>query len=161
MSADKAGEAIAYWYQHPAEYDPEEFGREPLTEADKEAGWTETPLYTRPDDYAAARAEASINGVWEQARQNHEHYSATGSKEEDIRFFALGLTGEAGEVANFVKKRWRDGDGHDEDLRKECADVLAYTMMLAQSLGMTPADLIEMVAHKQQVFIAKMEPRNG
>lgn len=95
--------------------------------------------------------------VWEQAQKNHERFSATGSDEDDIRFFALGLVGEAGEVANFIKKRWRDGDSYEDDLRKECADVLAYLMMLAWKLGMTPQSLIEMVGYKQQVFIEKME----
>lgn len=94
--------------------------------------------------------------VWQQARENHANYSATGDSEQDIRFFALGLAGEAGEVANFVKKRWRDGEGHDEDLRKECADVFAYNIMLADALGMSPTYLLEMVAYKQRVFIEKM-----
>lgn len=100
----------------------------------------------------------TLESVWAQARESHERYSATGSTEEDIRFFGLGLSGEAGEVANFIKKRWRDGDGdgHDEDLRMECADVFAYTIMLADKLGMTADDLVAMVAHKQGVFIKKM-----
>ena len=97
--------------------------------------------------------------VWRQARENHANYSATGDRETDIRFFALGLAGEAGEVANFVKKRWRDGDGHDADLRAEVADVFAYNIMLADALGMSPDDLIAEVARKQQVFIAKMKAR--
>lgn len=101
-----------------------------------------------------------LSGVWEQAQRNHLKYSATGSQEGDIRFFGLGLAGEAGEVANFIKKRWRDGDAHVDKIRAELADVLAYTMMLAHALGMTPAELISMVAHKQQVFIDKMEARN-
>lgn len=114
--------------------------------------------------------------VWQQARENHARHSATGSQEADIRFMALGLTGEAGEVmdallqaaglvsaagkvANLVKKRWRDGDGHDEALRFEVADVFAYTIMLADLLGMTPGDLIDTAAHKQQVFLEKMAAR--
>lgn len=101
----------------------------------------------------------TLESVWDQAQRNHAQYSETGSVEDDIRFFALGLTGEAGEVANFVKKRWRDGEAHTDDLRKECADVIAYTIMLADALGMTADDLIATVAHKQQVFIDKMEAR--
>lgn len=62
-------------------------------------------------------------------------------------------------AANFAKKRWRDGEPHTDDLRKECADVIAYTIMLADALGMTADDLIATVAHKQQVFIEKMEAR--
>ena len=110
---------------------------------------------------------ACIADIWEQARSNHERYSATGDAESDLRFLTLGLCGEAGELANFVKKRWRDGTAldratgllHLDECRKECADVLAYTMMVAQRLGMSPADLIDTVAEKQAVFVAKMEAR--
>jgi len=120
------------------------------------------------------RRTPDISGVWQQARDNHERYSATGDAESDIRFLTLGLTGEAGEVvtavleaasiaaaagrvANLVKKRWRDGDGHDDEIRKEIADTCAYAFMLAQAFGLQPTDLIETIAEKQQVFIAKME----
>lgn len=98
--------------------------------------------------------------VWAQAQRNHAQYSATGSTEEDIRFFGLGLAGEAGEVANFIKKRWRDGDAHGEALRKECADVFAYNIMLADALGMSALDLLETVDGKQKAFIAKMQARS-
>lgn len=112
--------------------------------------------------HAAGRAaERALAAVWQQARENHANYSATGDVETDIRFFALGLAGEAGEVANFVKKRWRDGDGHDADLRAEVADVFAYNIMLADALGMTPESLIAEVARKQQVFIEKMKARDA
>jgi NTP pyrophosphatase (non-canonical NTP hydrolase) len=107
------------------------------------------------EEYGAA----SIAGIWKQADQNHRLYSATGSAEDDLRFLTLGLVGEAGELANFVKKRWRDGDPHLEACRKECADVLAYTMMVAQALGMTAADLIAVVEEKQHVFVKKMAAR--
>lgn len=106
-----------------------------------------------------AIAAALLDQVWKQARHNHYKYSATGSRENDIRFLALGLTGEAGELANFVKKRWRDGDGHDEAIKLEIADVLAYAFMLAQTLGLSPAQLIQIVADRQLAFVAKMEAR--
>lgn len=101
----------------------------------------------------------AFRAVWEQARHNHDTYSATGDLEQDIRFFALALSGEAGEVANFVKKRWRDGDPYDGEIRFEVADVCAYAFMLAQRMGMTPEDLIATLAEKQRVFVAKMERR--
>jgi NTP pyrophosphatase (non-canonical NTP hydrolase) len=104
---------------------------------------------------------ADISDVWRQAQKNHERWSSTGSREGDIRFHALGLSGEAGEVANFVKKRWRDGDGHDDDLRKEVADVCAYAFMLADALGMTPQELIDTIAQKQSAFILKMMSREA
>lgn len=107
----------------------------------------------------ADRSSGSIVDVWKQAEDNHRRYSDTGDRENDIRFLTLGLTGEAGEVANFVKKRWRDGDGHDDDICLEIADVCAYAFMLASTMGMTPDDLIATIADKQRVFIAKMEAR--
>lgn len=102
---------------------------------------------------------SALEDVWNQARKNHEDYSATGDIENDIRFFALGLAGEAGELANFVKKRWRDGDGHDQAIRYEVADVCAYAFMLADRMGMSPGGLIATIAEKQQAFIAKMKAR--
>jgi NTP pyrophosphatase (non-canonical NTP hydrolase) len=102
---------------------------------------------------------ATLDSVWLQAEQNHRIYSDTGDHERDIQFLTLGLAGEAGEVANFVKKRWRDGDGHDDDIRKEIADVCAYAFMLANTMGMTPGDLMQVIADKQAVFVAKMQAR--
>lgn len=123
-----------------------------------------------PEEIAAV--PATLASVWRQALHNHETYSATGSVEDDIRFHGLGLSGEAGEaleaailvavsagkVANEVKKHWRDG-GRAEELRKECSDVFAYNIMLAQALGMGPQDLLDMVAYKQQVFVTKMQAK--
>ncbi len=52
----------------------------------------------------------------------------------------LGLTGEAGEVADKVKKVLRDRDGHfDDQIRAEIAlelgDVLWYVAQLASEMG--------------------------
>lgn len=107
----------------------------------------------------AAELGRRLLSVWEQARDNHARYSATDSRETDIRFMALGLAGEAGEVANFVKKRWRDGVGHDDALRFEVADVFAYTIMLADLLGMDADELVDRTAAKQIAFLAKMKAR--
>jgi len=55
--------------------------------------------------------------------------------EEDKKFCALSLCGEAGEVANLVKKQWRG----DEDprylkkLAKELADVQIFTILLCRA----------------------------
>lgn len=52
--------------------------------------------------------------------------------------YALGLTGEAGEVADLIKKGEFHGHGVDKvELRKELGDVLWYLSQLARVGGLT------------------------
>lgn len=69
---------------------------------------------------------------------------------------ALGLAGEAGEVADKVKKTIRDkgGDFTDETVRteiaKELGDVMWYLAALARDLGYTLEEIAEMNLAKTQ-----------
>lgn len=56
----------------------------------------------------------------------------------DRRFLALALVGEAGELANVVKKEWRgdftaDDPRYIESIREELADVQIYLYLLAEA----------------------------
>lgn len=58
----------------------------------------------------------------------------------------LGLVGEAGEVANKVKKILRDNSGqvtpgHIEEIQKELGDVLWYAAQLATEFGLDLDDV--------------------
>jgi NTP pyrophosphatase (non-canonical NTP hydrolase) len=55
--------------------------------------------------------------------------------EERLRFLALALAGECGELCNLMKKRWRDGNDRRDLLVDELADVGNYCHMLAMALG--------------------------
>ncbi|MFZ2187625.1 MAG: nucleoside triphosphate pyrophosphohydrolase family protein [Candidatus Moraniibacteriota bacterium] len=60
----------------------------------------------------------------------------------------LGLSGEAGEVAEKIKKVIRDkggiaDDATREDIKKELGDVLWYVTQLATELGLTLDDVAE------------------
>lgn len=58
----------------------------------------------------------------------------TGSPQE-LSYLALGLTGEAGEVAEKIKKYLRDGELDKLLVAKELGDVLWYLTRLANALG--------------------------
>lgn len=73
----------------------------------------------------------------------------------DERYLALGLCGEAGELANMVKKRWRDGADLQEEIRDEIADVRVYLELLAKCFGIEGAKLDERVRSKLVKVIEK------
>jgi len=70
-------------------------------------------------------------------------------KHRATEYLTLGLTGEAGEIANKVKKFIRDGATKDEYLAKrieigyEIGDVLWYCAVLADELEMNLGHIME------------------
>jgi NTP pyrophosphatase (non-canonical NTP hydrolase) len=66
-----------------------------------------------------------------------------------MEYLTLGLTGEAGEIANKVKKFIRDGASQDEYLAKrieigyEIGDVLWYCAVLAKEMEMDLGHIME------------------
>jgi NTP pyrophosphatase (non-canonical NTP hydrolase) len=70
-------------------------------------------------------------------------------KHRATEYLTLGLTGEAGEIANKVKKFIRDGAAKDEYLAKrieigyEIGDVLWYCAVLAEELEMNLGHIME------------------
>ncbi len=70
-------------------------------------------------------------------------------EESRIVYPTLGLTGEAGEVADKVKKVIRDNGGQFSDERKreialELGDVMWYVASLAHDLGYSLEDVAQM-----------------
>lgn len=49
-------------------------------------------------------------------------------------YVAMGLAGEAGEVANKIKKQIRDGHLNFDEVANELGDVLWYVAMMAREL---------------------------
>lgn len=68
------------------------------------------------------------------------------SKGKNIFYPTLGLTGEAGEVADKIKKIFRDKNGSvsEEDkyeIKKELGDVLWYLAILSNEFGISLEDV--------------------
>ena len=69
-------------------------------------------------------------------------------KEIGLTYCTLGLCGEAGEVAEKVKKLYRDAGGVVTDefkhgVKKELGDVLWYVTATANELGLTLEEIME------------------
>ena len=68
------------------------------------------------------------------------------NKDSNFVYPVLGLTGEAGEVSEKVKKIIRDHggvphDGHKEEIKKELGDVLWYVAQISTELGISMQDV--------------------
>ena len=61
---------------------------------------------------------------------------------------ALGLTGEAGEVSEKIKKLFRDKRVDDDAVLKELGDVLFYTVALSNIFGGSLVKIIELNMEK-------------
>ncbi|MFZ2390757.1 MAG: nucleoside triphosphate pyrophosphohydrolase family protein [Minisyncoccales bacterium] len=83
------------------------------------------------------------------------------NKDNNFIYPTLGLAGEAGEVAEKIKKVIRDGNGivseeKKEEITKELGDVLWYVANLAKELGVT----LEDVAQKNLLKLQSRQQRN-
>jgi NTP pyrophosphatase (non-canonical NTP hydrolase) len=61
---------------------------------------------------------------------------------------ALGLTGEAGEVSEKIKRLFRDNRIDDDAVLKELGDVLFYTVALSNIFGGSLIKIIELNMEK-------------
>ncbi|HNB27237.1 MAG TPA: nucleoside triphosphate pyrophosphohydrolase family protein [Alphaproteobacteria bacterium] len=75
---------------------------------------------------------------------------------ERLAYLALGLSGEAGEVADHVKKTLRDGDAawNPAKVAEELGDVIFGWAALCAMLGRKPSDILEASRAKIEARIA-------
>ena len=75
------------------------------------------------------------------------------SDEEVINFLALAICGEAGELANVIKKKWQGDEVNRDHLRDEIADIRIYLEHLAHHLEI---DLDEACEAKLNIVAARL-----
>lgn len=86
------------------------------------------------------------------ARRASPNVGAAGS-DDDIRFLALSMAGEAGEAANVVKKAWRDGKPLNRAaLAEEIAGTACYLIGLAAAIDI---DLSAEMREQMAIFEAR------
>ena len=69
-------------------------------------------------------------------------------KENEATYLALGLTSEAGEVADKIKKKIRDGVFDRKELAKELGDSLWYISQMATHLDYNMSEIAQMNVDK-------------
>ena len=79
---------------------------------------------------------------------------------ERLSYLALGLTGEAGEVADHVKKLLRDGEAawSPAKVAEELGDVIFGWAALCAAVGRSPSDILAASRAKIEARIAQRNP---
>jgi NTP pyrophosphatase (non-canonical NTP hydrolase) len=83
-------------------------------------------------------------------------YSST-----DERFLALAICGEVGELANMIKKRWRDGADLSKEICEELADIRVYLELLAKCFGVEGEKLDLQVQAKLAKVVNRRLAKSG
>ncbi len=90
--------------------------------------------------------------------QEQTRLTAKYPKEKGLEYCTLGLVGEAGEIANKVKKVIRDNrpvdDAFKADMKAEIGDVLWYIARLADELGIS---LQEVADYNMEKLLSRLE----
>lgn len=80
------------------------------------------------------------------------------SDTEILHFLALAICGEAGELANLVKKSWRGDSVDPNDIRDEIADIRIYLEHLTRHLNI---DLDQACEQKLDVVAERLTIKEG
>lgn len=91
----------------------------------------------------------TVEGLDEYQRLALRTAGAHPTTEDALKCWALGIAGEAGEVADLVKKALYHGHGVDRaKIGRELGDELWYVAVAANALGFTLAEIAQMNVDK-------------
>jgi len=80
---------------------------------------------------------------------------------EKLAYLGLGLTGEAGESVEHIKKLLRDGRLNEDALADELGDVAYYWACLCRAIGRTPSEVLAESRRKIDAKIAAKAAARG
>jgi NTP pyrophosphatase (non-canonical NTP hydrolase) len=105
-----------------------------------------------------AELQATVVSHAAQIQEAFDRYQQACFIARSAEFFCLELCGEAGELANLEKKRWKGASVADERIRDEAADVFIALMNYANARGV---NLAQAVADKlQRIPPSNSQPQN-
>lgn len=79
---------------------------------------------------------------------DERHDKRSTPEEWHLLYLSNALCGEVGELANYVKKQYRDSVTHSKAIALEIGDVLNYLTALASSMGFDMATIADMNLRK-------------
>jgi len=110
-------------------------------------GWLE-------DEAQKFMEQKNMSSITASEYQRRAAETAIFPKGKALEYLTLGLTGEAGEIANKVKKLIRDGADKEDyyeklnDIANELGDVLWYCAMLADEVDVNLGKIMEYNLYK-------------
>lgn len=107
-------------------------------------------------DQASRLLPASYEGI-ARLQEEFDRYQKEAFPVRGANFFALELTGEAGELANLEKKAWKGKEIDTADFADEAADVLIALLNYANSRQIDLAPAVE----KKMRFIDRRRIEEG
>jgi NTP pyrophosphatase (non-canonical NTP hydrolase) len=80
------------------------------------------------------------------------------SEVERVGYLALGLAGEAGEVADTVRRSMREGNLEEDRLVYELGDLIFHWACMVTALGHSPSGLLAQSQDNIKARLAAREP---
>jgi len=108
-----------------------------------------------PKEIFKRESSKIINMTFEEYQKTSRETAIYPNKDNDFIYPTLGLVGEAGEIAEKIKKVLRDKKGiideeTQKELSKELGDVLWYLSQLSTELGLSLEEIAELNISKLQ-----------
>jgi NTP pyrophosphatase (non-canonical NTP hydrolase) len=119
-----------------------------------------TTYMSEPSSSLASQLQHAAQAGLQSVQQSFDAYQSAHFPKRTPEFFCLELCGEAGELANLEKKRWKGKAIDDAHIADEAADVCISLMNYANARGIDLGNAVRMKLERIERKRAECE-RNG